>query len=180
MRPIILLGLATVLVSACGETLLPKPGTPNAVDTVSLYALSGTAVALPSAYAMDFRQPVRTDQSPGFDFAFDIDTLGRAVLLPTGALKLGRQSGIQTTTIPFDSIKIAHTGNYQRDSAVFVDSNTVAFIHSRQVQCSFGQTVFYGKLRVVAIDTTARRIDLWILTDVNCGYRGLEIGLPDR
>lgn len=180
MRSIISLGLA-VLVSACGETLLPKASFPNGVDTVSIYALSGTPVSTPSAYSMEFRQPVRTDQSSGFDFAFDIDTAGRAVLLPTGALKLGRQSGIQKTTIPFDSIKIAPTSNYQRDSAVFVDSNTVAFIHSRPLTCSFGlQTVFYGKLHVLAVDNTGRRIVLEILTDVNCGYRGLEIGLPNR
>ena len=38
----------------------------------------------------------------------------------------------------------------------------------------------YAKLHVLAIDTVARRIDFEILTNVNCGYRGLEEGLPKR
>ncbi|HEV8510441.1 MAG TPA: hypothetical protein VGQ48_08345 [Gemmatimonadales bacterium] len=187
MRSIILLGLALALTAACGETLLPKASFPNEVDTVSIYALSGTPVAAPSAYSMELRQAVRIDQSGGaFDFAFDIDSAGRAVLLPTGALKLGRQSGILLTTTPFDSIRVAPGGNYQRDSAVVVDSNSVAIVHSRSLRCpTIGlSAVLYGKLHVLAIDTTSapggRRIDLRILTDVNCGYRGLQEGLPNR
>ncbi len=42
-------------------------------------------------------------------------------------------------------------------------------------------TVFlYAKLRVVAIDTTARRIDFRILVDQNCGYHGLAPGIPTQ
>jgi hypothetical protein len=32
----------------------------------------------------------------------------------------------------------------------------------------------------LAIDTVARRIDLRVLVDQNCGYRDLEPGLPRR
>jgi hypothetical protein len=38
----------------------------------------------------------------------------------------------------------------------------------------------YGKFEVLAIDTTARRVDLRVLVDQNCGYRGLEPGFPSR
>jgi len=42
--------------------------------------------------------------------------------------------------------------------------------------------VYYAKLHVLAIDTTSgpngRRIDFEILTDINCGYRGLAPGVP--
>jgi hypothetical protein len=187
MRALALLIVALALPAACGDPFpLPDAGTPNRRDTlVSLYALSGTPVTSPSGYAISFRQRVRTDQVGGFDFAFDIDTAGRAVLLPTGALRLGRQSGIQRTTTQFDSIRIAPTSGYQLDSAVVVDSNSVAILHSRPQGCSFSisaEFVFYAKLHVLAIDTTSgpngRRIDFEILTDVNCGYRGLEEGLP--
>src|SRR6267378_66795 len=84
----------------------------------------------------------------------------------------------------FDSIKVAPTSRYQRDSAVVVDSNTVAILHSIPSQCSFGlpNQVYYAKLHVLAIDTTSgpngRRIDFEILTDINCGYRGLAPGVP--
>ena len=187
MRSLTLLAVALALAAACGDPLgLPQPSISNRIDTVSLYALSGTPVTQPSAYVIPFRTVVRTDQSiDGFDFGFDIDTAGRAVLLPTGALRLGRASGIQLTTTPFDSILVAPTGRYQLDSAVVVDSNSVAILHSRPLACSFGiSVVYYAKLHVLAIDTTSgpngRRIDFEILTDINCGYRGLEPGLPRR
>lgn len=188
MRSLPLFAAALVLAAACGDSLgLPQPSIENRRDTlVSLYALSGTPVTQPSAYVIGFRSVIRTDQAvEGFDFAFDIDSAGRAVLLPTGALRLGRMSGIQTTTRAFDSVLVAPSGGYQLDSAVAVDSNSVVIIHSRPLGCSFGITaVFYAKLHVLAIDTTSgpngRRIDFEILTDINCGYRGLEPGLPRR
>src|SRR2546425_3940186 len=119
MRPISVLLLLPVVLAACGElNPLPRPSIDNKPDTVSLYALHGTPVSSPSAYSLQFVSAVRPDQSSSFDFVFDIDSTGRPVLLTTGALKLGRASGIQLTTTPFDSIKIAPTGNYQLDSAV--------------------------------------------------------------
>ena len=186
MRTLTLAAIALILAAACGDPFgLPQAAIDNRVDTLSLYALSGTPVASPSGYSMQFRQAVRTDQSTGFDFAFDIDSTGRALLLPTGALKLGRQSGIQLTTTQFDSIKIAPTSKYQLDSAVVVDTGSVAILHSRPVTCSFGiAAVFYAKLHVIEIDTVSgpngRRMQIEILTDINCGYRGLETGLPRR
>lgn len=189
MRTLTLFVVALALAAACGDPFgLPEAQVENRVETVSLYALSGTPVTQPSAYVIPFRQVVRTDQAiTGFDFAFDIDTAGRALLLPTGALRLGRGSGIRLDTLPFDSIKVAPTSNYELDSAVAVDSGSVAILHSRPQGCSFSPTagfVFYAKLRVLAIDTTAgpngRRIDFEILADVNCGYRGLEPGVPRR
>lgn len=187
MRALTLLSVALVLAAACGDPFgLPAPSVSNRTDTLSLFALSGTPVTSPSGYVISFRSRVRTDQViDGFDFAFDIDTAGRALLLPTGALRLGRLSGMQLTTMEFDSIRIAPTSGYQRDSAVAVDSGSVAILHSRPLTCSFNiPAVFYAKLHVLAIDTTSgpngRRIDFEILTDVNCGYRGLEEGLPRR
>ena len=183
---IYLLVLACGLAAACGNPLGLQAYIPNRRDTlVSLYALSGTPVSLPSGYSIGARQAVRTDQALSFDFAFDIDTAGRPVLLPTGALKLGQQSGLQTSSLAFDSIRIAPTTNYQRDSAVVIGDSSVVIAHSGPLTCPTltGLTaVYYAKLQVLNIDTTAapngRRVDFKILTDINCGYRGLETGLP--
>ncbi len=129
LRPLFLFPFA--LAAACGAPLgLPRASFENKVDTVSLYALSGTPVSFPSAYSLLFNLPVRPDQTTSLDFAFDLDSAGRAKLFPTGALHLGRASGIQLTTTPFDSIVIAPTGRYQLDSAVVVDSNSVAILSS--------------------------------------------------
>lgn len=182
------------LAGACGDPFgLPRAAIPNAVDTVFLYALSGTPVTTPSGYrffsstnsSISLPQPVRTDQSSDFDFVFDIDTAGRALLIPTAALDLGRLSGAQMTTTAFDSIKIAPDRNYQLDSALVLNVGTVVIVHSRPATCSFGiSTVYYAKLRVLDIDPVpgpnGRRMQFEILADANCGYRGLEPGLPSR
>jgi hypothetical protein len=98
-------------------------------------------------------------------------------------LKLGRQSGLQITKLAFDSIRFAPTDNYQLDSAVVVHDSSVVLAHSAQVACGNGfLSAFYAKLRILTIDTTTtpngRRIDFEILADLNCGFRGLEPGLP--
>ena len=183
MRPLQLVWvLGIALTAACGDPFgLPSASADNVVDTVSLYALSGTPVATPSGYNLQFREAVRTDQGGAFDFAIDLDTAYRPVLLPTGALRLGRSSGVQATTLPFDSIRIAPGGGFQLDSAVTVDVGGRAIVHSRDAVCSWGgAAVYYAKLQMLAVDTAARRIDFQILVDTNCGYRGLEPGIPSR
>jgi len=187
MRYFILAFLACAAFAACGNPLgLPAAYSTNTVDSlVSLYALSGTPVSLPSGYSIinALQHVVRTDQGQPFDFAFDIDSTGQAVLLPTGALKLGKQSGLQISALPFDSIKIAPTTGYNLDSAQIVNVNSVLILRSASFTCSYGLPgVLYAKLHVLDIDTTStpngRRIDFEILNDLNCGYRGLEPGVP--
>src|SRR3989454_5284673 len=103
-------GLAALAPACSTPTGLPAATDSNTVDTVSLFALSDalTDIALqnPSAYLVQGELRVRTDLSTVFDFAFDVDTAGRPVLLPTGAMHLGTVSGLQRSRTPFDSIKI--------------------------------------------------------------------------
>ncbi|OLC09616.1 MAG: hypothetical protein AUH41_04815 [Gemmatimonadetes bacterium 13_1_40CM_66_11] len=180
----LLFACAAAAAAACGDSFGLQAYRSNVVDTVSLYALSGTPVTKPSGYAL-LNGAVRTEQVAYFDFAFDIDTAGRAVLLPTGALKLGQQSGLQLSTQAFDSLRIAPTANYHLDSAVVVHDSSVVLAHSAQVPCGNGfLTYYYAKLHVLTIDTTStpngRRIDFAILADLNCGFRGLEPGVPKQ
>jgi hypothetical protein len=182
MRYLPLFALACL--AACGESLGLQATFANRVDTVSVYALTGTPVATPSGYSMALGQVVRTDGGVPFDFVFDIDTAGRPKLLPTGALHLGQGSGIQITPVAFDSIRIAPTSRYQLDSAVVVAINSVAIAQSRPVTCPNGLPgLYYAKLHVLDIDTTStsptfRRLQMEILDNQNCGFRGLEIGVP--
>ena len=174
---------ALVLLSAaCSDTTgLPAPFFTNTVDTVSLYALRGTLVTQPSAYTLDAAQAVRTDQTTALDFAFDFDSLGAPALFPTGAINLGALSGLQPSTLAFDAIKLAPTGGYVFDKPIALDIGTVVLVRSRPILCAFGTTVsLYAKLRVLRVDSTARRVDFEILVDQNCGYRGLEPGLPKQ
>ena len=81
----------TVLFSAgCDNTLALPPATiPNVVDTVTLHALLGTAIELPSGFDVVLGRAARTDRpTEGFDIAFDLDEQDRAIILTTGALGL--------------------------------------------------------------------------------------------
>ncbi len=180
-RHVALTGLA-LLAAACGDTTgLPAPFFTNVVDTVSLFALRGTAITQPSAYTLDAAHPVRTDQTTALDFAFDFDSLGAPALFPTGAINLGQLSGLQRSTTPFNTITLAPTGGYIFDKSLALDTGTVVLVRSRPTTCSFGVTVsLYARLRVLSVDSTARRVDFEILVDQNCGYRGLEPGLPKQ
>jgi hypothetical protein len=180
-RDVALTGLA-LLAAACGDTSgLPAPFFTNVVDTVSLFALRGTPITLPSAYTLEGAQPVRTDQTTALDFAFDFDSLGAPALFPTGAINLGQLSGLQRSTTAFGAITLAPTGGYIFDKRLALDTGTVVLVRSRPTLCAFGATVsLYAKLRVLGVDSTARRLDFEILVDQNCGYRGLEPGLPKQ
>ena len=171
------------VVAACSDSNgLPPAGNPNEVDTLSLFALDGTPLSSPSGYDVASNLALRTDRAVAFDFAFNFDSAGHAVLLPTGALGLTRSSGIQVQSVPFDAVTTAPGGAYVDTMAVRLDSGTVAVVHSRATQClTFSAIVFYyAKIEVLAIDTIARRIDLQVMVDQNCGYRGLEPGIPPR
>jgi hypothetical protein len=176
------LTVLALLVVACGDTSnLPAPAFPNKVDTVSLFALRGTDITQPSAYTLDVALPVRTDQTTALDFAFDFDSLGTPALFPTGAINLGLLSGLQRSATRFDAITLAPTGGYTFDKPITLDTGTVVLVRSRPTQCLFGVTVsFYAKVRVLGVDSTARRVDFEILVDQNCGYRGLAPGLPKQ
>ena len=175
-------GAVAALAAACGNpTGLPAASIDNVVDTVSLYALRGTDIALPSAYSLEGAQVVRTDQTTALDFAFDFDSLGEPALFPTGAIHLGTQSGLQRSTTAFSAITLAPSGPYVFDKPIALDTGTVLLVRSRPTTCSFGVTVsLYAKVRVLAVDSTARRVDFEILVDQNCGYRGLAPGLPKQ
>jgi len=173
---------ALAALAACGNsTGLPPAHVVNVVDTVSLYALDGTPLTAPSAYDVETLRTVRTDVTTAYDFIFNIDGAGRALLLPTGAVGLGKQSAILVQSTSFDAVTDAPTSGYADSTAVEIDSGTVAVIRSRPTQCSFGAIVFlYAKIEVLKIDRVARRLDFQILADLNCGYRELRPGIPSR
>src|SRR5690242_4869884 len=108
-------------------------------------------------------------------------SLGVPALFPTAAIHLGTQSGLQRSTSAFDAITLAPTGNYNFEKPIALDTGMIVLVRSRPTTCLFGVTVsLYAKLRVLGVDSTARRLDFEILVDQNCGYRGLAPGLPKQ
>jgi hypothetical protein len=166
---------------ACDDQLQLIPATnSNAVDTVTIYALRGTAVALPSGYDVPQKSAARTDVAQ-FDFAFDLDGGGESLIYPAGALGLERGPGILRADQDFDSLKTAPTTGYVDSVAVAVPPGTVFVVRSRPylIGCELtGELPRYGKFRVLAVDPSARSLTLETLVNQNCGYRSLEPGLP--
>jgi hypothetical protein len=174
-------GLAVL--GACGAgQILANPTILNTVDTVTLYALKGTAIGTPSAYALIGPQIVYADRTPVFDFAFNIDSQPAPVLLPSGAFPgLENTSGLQTTGTAFASVTMAPTDNYVGNRALPISVGMVLLLRSRTEICSDGATYsLYGKLHVLAIDLTARTMQFEVTVDQNCGYLGLAPGLPTQ
>jgi len=178
------IGLA--LLAACNSSLLPPATFTNVVDTVTLYALNGTALGTPSAYSIIGRLLVRTETSVAFDFAFNFDSLGQPVLLPIGAIGLSgsnplAEPGFQVSSATFDAIDLAPVDGYVVDKPFVVAGGTVALARSRSETCSDGSIFsLYAKLQVLAVDPTARTIQFQILSDQNCSHIGLAPGLPEK
>lgn len=177
---------------ACDDPFQLQPAAvPNYIDTVTVFALQGTEITLPSGYDVAGRKPARTDRGDAFDFTFDIDASGVPGVFPQGALGLDPNSGIVLSDKAFDNIEEAPTDGYSVDSVVVVGVDSIFIVRSRRFQgsrigngddCPFfiGSLPRYGKFRVLEIDTQGRSISLESLINVNCGYRGLEPGIPRR
>jgi hypothetical protein len=180
--PVAAVGALTVALG-CGDDLnLPAAAFPNVVDTVVLAALSGTPIDQPSGFDVVVAETVRTDRSNGFDFAFEIDPGGTPRIHPAGTLGLAPEPGILRSDDPFDAITSAPLEDYVTDTALVITGGTVFVVRSRasNVQCALaGSLPRYGKFHVLNVDLATRSVTLELLVDLNCGYRGLEPGLPE-
>ncbi len=117
-----------------------------------------------------------------FDFAFDIDSTGVAMILPATVLGIPTEAGVQIVEQPFDDIVTAPTDGFVSDSAISITVETVFVARSRASTelCSvfIGSLPRYGKFRILALDMNERTVTFETLVDVNCGFLGLEPGLP--
>lgn len=166
---------------ACDDTGLIPASFLNEVDTVTIHALRGTPIRSASAFDIAFGIAARTDEGEAFDFAFDIDSLSTAIVLPAGALGLVRQAGIQFSDKTFDEVDEAPYDDYVVDSVLTVSVGDVFIGRSRNTtgNCFYlGSLPRYGKFRVLEINTTERTLTLEFLVNMNCGYRKLEPGFP--
>ena len=186
MRPIpaLLTGVLAALAMACSDpNQLPSAQFSNTVDTVVVYSITGTPVYQPSGYAITELRPVRLDASTVADFAYSITPEGRNVLLPGQLVGQGTSStnpGLLATQTPFDSITMAEVDGYVTLDTVAVDVGNVFYVRGRIMPSCYLGLPTYAKLEVLAFDDTQRTVTFRILSNINCGYRSLEPGLPKR
>jgi hypothetical protein len=183
MRSFHVVSLLVVLAlsAGCGDSnSLADPTVKNVVDTVTLGALEGTPIQTPSAYSI-LNGAVRTDQTTAFEFAYNVDSTGRHVFLPREVLGLtstsGAQPGVQAASAAFDAITVAPSNGYTVDSAVAVAVGQRWLVRSRVDVCTIGVPQ-YAKLEILSFDDST--VTFQVLADNNCGYKGLEPGLPSR
>lgn len=181
-RTFLLAPAAAALMVACSDPYgLARATNENTLDNITLGALlADTVVSIPSAYSLNGSFPIFTYKSSTYDFAYDIDPVLGPVLLPaqlTGVYyPSATNPGLQRATVEFDSVKIAPSNGYKVDQKFTVSVGDV-FIARSLILCSNGVPV-YGKLHILAIDSVAHTVNFDIMVDDNCGYRGLQPGVP--
>jgi hypothetical protein len=183
MRTLGLLLTLLLTVTACSDSNgLPDPTLTNVERSETLYALVGTPVATPSGYALDGSRRVRTDLSVDFDFAYNVESNGDHVFIPREALGIDTSStvnpGFQVRNETFEAITEAPSNGYITDRVVPIAPGDRFVVRSR-ITCNIGVPK-YAKLEVTAFDDLARTVTFRVLTNENCGFKGLEPGLPDR
>lgn len=176
--------LSGVGLAGCGDpNFLNPPNFENNVTSVRIWAISGTPVHLPVAWHSPTATRVRFDQSAEFDFAFDIRPDGTPVLLPQGSFGLLQPAGnpgLQRTQLPWEDIKLAELSGYQVADTIPVDVGDRFYLRTGTVSLCFNRLPFYGKIQVMEIDAEERSVLFRLLLNANCGYKGLEPGLPTQ
>lgn len=171
--------------SACSDPLALKATFPTSVDTLSVYALTGTPPSYPSALSIVARQVVRVDGFGSFDVAFDINGANNAVIYPVrlvvSSLAGFRPVGMQKVAGTFDDVTEAPRTGYQIDSALVVSPGEVVVLQSPHQgdYCQFQLSPnLYAKITVDSIDLAARAIKFRMGFDPNCGFRSFASGIP--
>ena len=179
LLPLLVLSAA----AACSDNdNLPDPTQENFVDTVTVGSLTDTPITTASGFSVG-SGAIRTDLSPDFDFAYDIQgdpATGTRVILPRAALGIdsgnSAEPGVMRRDEAFDAIEAAPSNGYVTDEAVPVALGERYIVRSR-VRCNIGVPV-YAKVEIIGLEDNS--LVLKVLANTNCGYRGLEPGFPDR
>ena len=184
--------LATMFVvvglNACGNPTSLHASLITSVDTLSVFALSGTPPSYPSGINVLARQAVRVDGGASFDVAFDINANGDAVVYPVKQVVslpgTSRAVGMQRLLVKFDSVTDAPKSGYQIDSTSFVltPGATLAVQSQHNFSgdiCQFALNPnIFAKLAVDSVNLASRTIYLRLGLDPNCGFRSFVAGVP--
>lgn len=183
LRRLLVLPLLALAAACTDPNALGDATVTNVVDTVTLAALEGTPVSMPSGFHINLGA-VRTDQTVDFEFAYNVRQLAdgsyQRVLVPRAALGISTSSaepGLQRREEPFEEITRAPSNGYVTDSAVPVQLDERYLVRSRVVCTSLGVPL-YGKLRILGFEDST--ITFEVLADRNCGFKDLLPGLPEE
>ena len=181
--------ISAAALTACGDTNSPltTASFENTARNYSVYALSGTPSALPSAYQFTTEFLVRpqllANGGVNFDVAFDLTSDNKVKLLPVRALVVplppaGVSSvGMLKSTSSYSALERAPDRGYTLDTTVVVGVGETVVLQLPGSGCVYGEP-FYAKLVVDSIIAAERRIVVGSLVNRNCGFRALTVGIP--
>jgi hypothetical protein len=173
--------------SACSNPTNLKASLPTAVDTLSVFALSGTPPTYPSGISILARQAVRVDGFASFDVALDINAAGKVVIYPVKLVVSSpggsRPVGLLKQIAVFDSLAAAPNTGYETDSSLVVAPGEVVVVQSAHNSsgdlCQFSLSPnIYAKIAVDSVNIASRTLFLRLGLDPNCGFRSFVTGIP--
>jgi hypothetical protein len=179
---------AVTVLNACGDSLTPVTPIDTVERQLTLFALNGTDVTLPSSILvlgpLAQPQPKRIDANFAFDVAFDIKSADsvaiHTVAFVANQLTSTHRVGLQRTDQTFDAAVRAPTTGYVYDSTLTVGLGRTVFVDVFESTCSlsFNGPSVRAKIKVDSLDLARRVLYVDILSDPNCGFRTLSIGKP--
>jgi hypothetical protein len=173
--------------NACGDPTSLQANASTSVDTLSVFALSGTPPSYPSGLSIVARQAVRVDGFAGFDVAFDINSDGNAVVYPVKLVVAtpggSRPVGLQKVTGAFETVLEAPKTGYETDSSLVLTAGETVVVQAAhnggQDVCQFALSPFlYAKIGVDSVNIPSRTIYFQLGLDPNCGFRSFATGVP--
>ena len=175
-----------VVLNACGDPTNLRATIPTFVDTLSVFALTGTPPSYPSGVSIVGRQVVRVDGFANFDVAFDIDAAGSAVIYPVKFIVAAggsRPVGLLKVPAPFDAVVEAPSTGFDTDAPIVFGAGETIVIQSAhnasQDVCQFALSPYiYAKIAVDSINAASRTLYLRMGLDPNCGFRSFATGIP--
>jgi hypothetical protein len=176
--------LAFALAAACSNpNAIPSASLSNTLDTLTLWSLEKGPLNKPTAYSLNARNGVRTwEVGTNFEFLFSVDAAGHPRFIPLGALGLSStgsvKPGLLKTSLSFDSMVIAPQNGYLTTDTLPIAIGDRFFVRTAVNTCALLGVPLYGKVEVLAIDTSAITVQIRVVGDQNCGYRGLRLGIP--
>lgn len=176
-----------VVLNACGDPTSLKANLPNAVDTLFVFALTGTPPSYPSGVSIVASQAVRVDGFAAFDVALDIDENGRPVVYPVKLVVASpgtaRPVGLQKAAGSFEAVLEAPSTGYNNDAKVVLAPGETVVIQSPYNGsgdiCQFALSPYlYAKITVDSVKLDSRILYLRMGIDPNCGFRSFADGVP--
>lgn len=173
-----------MLASGCGSSPTLPAFNANFENTVTVFAVRGTPLTTPSGYDVRNQAAIRLDFPGTIDFVFDIDDGGRPVFLPARLLGQPPRSldaGLKPTDLAFDDILEADLNGYVTQDTVHFAPGDRFFVRSALFPnvCPL-LFPFFGKIEILTVNAPERSVTFRALTDNNCGFRGLQPGIPDK